>query len=123
MNVIEQAKQAYAPAFQPIRSPRSIESQLLGQITAALSSALKAADFPQLVNALYENRRFWTTMAVDVADSENQLPQALRAQIFYLAEFTEQHSEKVLSGGAEANILVEVNTAILRGLLGEGAQK
>ncbi len=60
-------------------------------------------------------------MAADVADNLNSLPAPLRAQIFYLAEFTEQHSTKVLNGKADSDVLVEINTAILRGLNQMGA--
>lgn len=123
MNVIEQARQAYAPVNQPIHTPRAIESKVLGQITAKLNQASKSNSFPNLVAALYENRRFWTTMAVDVADAENQLPDALRAQIFYLAEFSEHHSKLVLAGAATADILIEVNTSVLRGLNSQGAHR
>lgn len=58
-------------------------------------------------------------MAADVADPNNQLPEELRAQIFYLAEFTEHHSRLVLAGAATADILVEVNTSVIRGLNSE----
>ena len=59
-------------------------------------------------------------MATQVADAKNALPQGLRAQIFYLAEFTLQHSRKALSGGASVRPLIEINTAVMRGLRGEG---
>ena len=63
----------------------------------------------------------WTTLAADVADPENALPSTLRAQIFYLAEFTEHHSRLIQRKEASAAALIEVNTAILRGLNGQGA--
>lgn len=118
MNVTEQARQAYAPKHFPLRTPRSVEAELISQVTANLKkSALNPREnFPALVAALHDNRRLWTTMAADVADNLNSLPAPLRAQIFYLAEFTEQHSTKVLNGKADSDVLVEINTAILRGL-------
>jgi flagellar protein FlaF len=60
-------------------------------------------------------------MAADVSDVSNALPAALRAQIFYLAEFTEIHSRKVMNGDATADALIEINSAILRGLNNTGA--
>jgi flagellar protein FlaF len=48
------------------------------------------------------------------------LPRALRAQIFYLAEFTRQHTSKVLRGDAEVTPLIDINTAIMQGLAGHG---
>ena len=61
-------------------------------------------------------------MAVDVANKDNELPEALRAQIFYLAEFTQLHSRKVLRREATVAPLVEINSSVMRGLrMSEGA--
>ncbi|WP_341367506.1 flagellar biosynthesis regulator FlaF [Yoonia sp. BS5-3] len=122
MNVIEQARQAYAPTQAAIRSDRSIEAQLISQITARMRQANASApsNFPALITAVHENRRMWTALAADVADPDNGLPNALRAQIFYLAEFTEHHSRLVQQKKADITALIEINTAILRGLNGQG---
>ncbi|MFT5629127.1 MAG: flagellar protein FlaF [Gammaproteobacteria bacterium] len=118
MNVIEQARQAYAPTQFPLHTPRSVEAELISKVTANLKKAASnaKADYPKFISALYENRRLWTTMAVDVADDNNTLPAPLRAQIFYLAEFTEIHSSKIINHDASADVLVEINTSVLRGL-------
>lgn len=123
MNAIEQARMAYAPTQVAVRTNRSVEAQLMSQITARLRNAAAAskADFPRLMAALHENRRMWTTMAAGVADGDNALPKQLRAQIFYLAEFTEHHSQLVIRGKANADILIEVNAAVLKGLNGQRA--
>jgi flagellar protein FlaF len=122
MNVIEQAKQGYAPTQTAIRTDRAVEAQLISRITARLRKATAegSRDFPTLMSALHDNRRMWTTMAVDVADNDNALPNELRAQIFYLAEFTEHHSHLVIRGKADVDALIDVNTAVLRGLNGQG---
>jgi flagellar protein FlaF len=75
--------------------------------------------FPDLVAALHDNRRLWTILAVEVADEANALPRDLRARIFYLAEFIAQHTPKVLTREAGAEALIEINTAIMRGLRGQ----
>lgn len=118
MNVIEQARQAYAPAQLPLHTPRSVEAELISKVTANLKKAASnaKADYPKFISALYENRRLWTTMAIDVADNNNSLSAPLRAQIFYLAEFTEIQSSKIINHGASADVLIEINTAVLRGL-------
>ncbi|WP_296426033.1 flagellar biosynthesis regulator FlaF [Yoonia sp.] len=123
MNVIEQARQAYAPTQVSIRTERSVEAQLMSQITARLHQAATArpANFSSLVAALHDNRLMWTTLAADVASSENALPSPLRAQLFYLAEFAENHSRKVLRGEADATALIDINTAVMRGLNGKRA--
>lgn len=122
MNVIEQARQAYAPKHFPLRTPRSVEAELFSQITSRLKkySIDSKKTYPEFVTALHDNRRLWSTMAADVSDSLNTLPAALRAQLFYLAEFTEIHSRKVINGEATADALIDINTSILRGLNSRG---
>ncbi|EBA13828.1 flagellar protein FlaF, putative [Roseobacter sp. CCS2] len=71
--------------------------------------------------AIHDNRRMWTTMAVDVADKGNALPKELRAQIFYLAEFTDHHSQQVIRGKADPAALIDINMAVLKGLNGQDA--
>ncbi|MFQ1700431.1 flagellar biosynthesis regulator FlaF [Loktanella agnita] len=123
MNVIEQARQAYAPTQVSIRTERSVEAQLISQITSRMRKVADAEprNFSALASAVYENRRMWMTMAADVAGSDNALPQNLRAQIFYLAEFVEHHSRKVLRDDANVGALIDINTAVMRGLNGQGA--
>lgn len=123
MNAIEQARQAYAPTQVSIRTDRSVEAQLVSQITTRLRKTATAQheNFPALVDAIHENRRMWSAMAIDVADNDNALPTALRAQIFYLAEFTEHHSRRILRKEADVTALIDINTAILRGLNNQGA--
>ncbi len=116
MTPFHQARHAYAAGNGPVRSARSVELQILGDITARLRTASRSDSFPGLVAAMHDNRRLWTRLAANVADNGNALPGPLRAQIFYLAEFTEQHSRRVLRDEADPAILIEINTAIMRGL-------
>jgi flagellar protein FlaF len=97
-----------------------MEYDVIARITHRLKDAAQQGKlgFAALAEAIHENRSLWTYLAVSVADDDNELPQQLRAQIFYLAEFTRQHSSKVLKGEASVRPLLEVNTAILRGLRG-----
>ena len=118
MNAIELARQAYAPSTTSIRTPRSIEAQLISEITSRLSR--KDAPYASIVTAIHDNRQMWTALAVDVADAGNALPQELRANIFYLAEFTDHHSQKFLRGEADVSALIDVNTAVIRGLRSAG---
>ena len=123
MSVIEQAQQAYAPTHTAIRTDQSVEAQLITQITIRLRKAatLTKAEFPFLVSVLHDNQTMWTAMAADVADNGNGLPVELRAQLFYLAEFTTHHSQQVMRGKADVTALVDVNTAVLRGLNAQAA--
>ncbi|MEP5731438.1 MAG: flagellar biosynthesis regulator FlaF [Sulfitobacter sp.] len=116
MNALAKAQQAYSPQVAPIRSNRSIEYDVLARITFRLKKAIEKGKFGPLVEALDENRTLWRALAIDVADPNNELPKELRARIFYLAEFTHNHTSKVIRREENAVPLLEVNTAILRGL-------
>jgi flagellar biosynthesis activator protein FlaF len=117
------AHDAYARPDAPARNARAVEYELFVRMTRALSAAWaqRKQNHLALVTALYDNGKMWRTLAVDVADIGNELPSALRAQLFYLYEFTTEHSRKVLDGTASAEVLVEINTAVMRGLRGGGA--
>lgn len=88
-----------------------------------MKKAIKSDDFPALAEALYENNKLWTALAVDVADDNNLLPDELRARIIYLADFTRIHTQKVLRKQETAIPLLEINAIILGGLKQEGEAK
>ena len=121
MNSYAMAQRAYAPTTAPTRSTRSIEYDVIARVTFRLKSAISNQSFPKLLEALHENRKLWRTLAIDVADDQNGLPDDLRARIFYLAEFTDHHTHRVIRNKETAVPLLEVNTAILRGLKQTGA--
>lgn len=110
------AQRAYAPTAAPTRSERSIEYDVIARITYRLKKAIEQKEFRILLEALHENRKLWRTLGINVADPGNLLPEDLRARILYLAEFTDHHTSKVIRKEATAVPLLEVNTAILRGL-------
>jgi len=114
------AQSAYATSAQSVRTPRGTEYDVIAKITAALKTNAKAS-FSRLVHALHDNRRLWTLLAADVSDDENKLPEDIRAQIFYLSEFVSQHTSKVLQQKGDVDVLVDINTAVLRGLKPKGA--
>ncbi len=94
-------------------------------MTQALRSAWtnRATDFPALVRAVTDNTQLWSTLASDVALPGNGLPQALRARLFYLYEFTARHSRAVLDDKASVEVLADINMAVMRGLRGDGGAK
>ena len=107
------AQSAYSAVTTDLSAPRSSEYEAFARITRALKAA---APGPRRVAALHENRRLWTVLATNVADADNALPSTLRAQIFYLAEFTQLQTSKILRENADPGILIEINTAVMRGL-------
>lgn len=122
MTLSQIARTAYARPEAPARSPRALEYDLLARATQRLGSAWRQRrqDFPGLVAALAENQQLWSALAVDVAGPGNALPPALRARLFYLYEFTARHSRLVQDGQASVEVLIDINTAVMRGLRGDG---
>ena len=116
---------SYAQREAPTRSLRAVEYDLLAQVTQRLRAAWadRATDAPALARAVTDNTRLWSTLASDVALPGNSLPQALRARLFYLYEFTAQHSRAVLDDKASVEVLVDINMAVMRGLRGDGGGK
>ena len=116
---------SYARPEAPTRSLRSVEYDLLAQVTQRLRAAWsqRATDFPALVRAVTDNVQLWSTLASDVAMPGNSLPAALRARLFYLYEFTAQHSRSVLENKASVEVLADINMAVMRGLRGDGGTK
>jgi flagellar protein FlaF len=119
------AQSAYSSAAAPTRTPQGVEYEAFARITRRVKAAHQQGEkgFHTLVDALHQNRRLWLVLATSVADKDNPLPAQLRAQIFYLWEFTNQHTNKVLNKDADPEVLIDINTAVMRGLRMQGAQK
>ncbi len=117
------ARRAYAQPAAPTRTPRDTEYEAISRITQRLKAAAadKKGDFSAFVQALHANRQLWSVLAKGVSNAHNGLPEELRAKILFLAQFTEQHSSKVLGRTAEVEPLLEINMAVLRGLRQKGA--
>lgn len=117
MNALRQAQTAYRSETQPIRTHRGIEYEAFARVTHRLKSAAPGGRtaMRDLAAAVHDNRLLWATLAADVAGEGNALPPELRARILYLAEFTRLHSSKVLAGAAPDS-LIEINSAVMRGL-------
>lgn len=124
MNALLNAQHAYAPAHSIVRAPKTIESDAFGKVTKALRDSLLAeGNFKTRTEALFNNRKLWSAIAIAVADKDNALSQDLRAQLYYLAEFSEHESQLALDPEHDIQPLIDINTAILRGLTGSGASQ
>ena len=121
MNVQLLAKTGYSNAMTPTRTARDTEYEVFARVTHRLRSAISAtADYGRLVRALHDNRTLWTALAADVATLTNELPAPIRAQIFYLAEFVTLHTRDVMARKSSGEVLIDINTSIMRGLRNEG---
>lgn len=126
MSVAAHAQTTYGSQARMLKTPRDIEYEVLARITGRLQTCLphtRGHADTVLVSALTDNRRLWTAFAADLAGPDNGFPRDLRAGLFYLAEFTLRHTAKVLSGQATADVLAEINTAVMRGLRGQKVMK
>lgn len=107
----------YLEAVKTTGAPRNVEYQVFTRATGKLSRASRdGAEFRELAEALHENLSLWNVIATDVIDDDNALPNQLRAQLFYLYEFTRAHTKKVMRREADAAPLIDINTAVMRGL-------
>ncbi|WP_342212764.1 flagellar biosynthesis regulator FlaF [Pukyongiella litopenaei] len=115
--------QAYSSAATPTRTERDREYEAVAKITHRLRAEADRTpvDFPALAEALHDNKKLWQIFATDVSDAANPLPQDLKARIFYLAEFTHQHTSEVLARRGDVAPLLDINTAVMRGLRGGAA--
>jgi flagellar protein FlaF len=114
------AQSAYAASAAPVRTERGNEYAAFQTVTTKLNNAMRPdAAMTERAEALHDNRRLWTILASDLADDGNALPQGLRAQLFYLAEFSLLQSRKALQDAAALEALVEINTSVMRGLSGQ----
>jgi len=113
------AQSAYTSSTAPIRTDRGAEYGAFETVTTRLTRAQRpGAQMPEIAAALHDNRRLWTVLAVDLAVPDNGLPADLRAQLFYLAEFSLHQSRKALRDPTCIGALIEVNRAVMRGLDG-----
>ena len=125
MNATVRARSGYRAQADTLRSARDLEYDALAMITGRLETAADpdaagggAADIGARAAALHDNRRLWALFATEAADPANPLPADLRARIRALGAFTQAHTSKVLRDGAPLGPLIEINTAVMRGLSG-----
>jgi flagellar protein FlaF len=121
MNIATQAHSLYGQA-RNLKSPRDLEYEVFAGITSRLRAALAdqgSARFPRLVAALHDNRKLWTALATDIAHPDNALAPDLKARLLYLAEYTFDVTDRILTQNHDGTALIEVNTIIMRGLRGE----
>ena len=119
MNTAALAQSAYRTQSDIAPSDRSLEYRAFAKVTRALEVADKtdrSTGFAVRAQALHDNGRLWSLIAQDVADPKNQLAQDLRAQLFYLAEFSLAQGRLALSGKGDLRALIEVNTSVMAGL-------
>jgi flagellar protein FlaF len=113
--------QAYQQTAARSEAPRDAEYRLFGQVTRALMAAaeLPADDVRGRIDALDWNRRLWSVLATDCADSANGLPMPLRAQIISLSIWVGKHTSAVIRKEEDIEPLIDINRIMMQGLAGQ----
>ena len=109
---------AYQQVAQRAESPRDAEYRLFGDVTRALLD-LKSKprdDVRGWMDALHWNRRLWSALADDCAQTSNALPEATRGQIISLSLFVHRHTSAVMRGEADLDTLIDINRTMMQGL-------
>jgi flagellar protein FlaF len=122
MHASSPARSAYAAAA--VRTERASEYAVFARVTSRLKAVDEAdkAAFPLLAQAVADNQLLWGTLAEDLMGDGNRLPPELRANLISLAEFVRRHGMAVLGGRASVAALIDINTAIMKGLRGNAEE-
>lgn len=113
-----QARHGYKTVQREMNSDKAIELKVFTSVTSALSRADKEAigGSSELAQALIDNAKLWKILFVDLVNTENPLPLALKTNLISLAEFTQAHTLKVLGGTADHQVLIDINQSMITGL-------
>lgn len=118
MHASSHAAAAYQQSAQSVGAPQTLEMQAFQRVNAALRAGAAPDAAPgALARAVHMNNRLWSVLAVDLADDGNKLPEQLRAQLLGLAVFSIRHGERVIEGAEEPQALLDVNAAVVGGLM------
>lgn len=114
------ALKAYGEVTQRTAGEREIEYALFSQITDALKEVSEVDDVQPTAWAetIHRNQQLWTTIAIDLLNPGNALPEETKRSLLYLAEFVRQSSLKILAGEGDIADLIEINQTIMNGLSG-----
>ena len=117
------AFKAYGEVTQRTAGEKDIELALFQQITNELRNVSDAdtAQPTDWAEAIHRNQQLWTTIAIDLLNPGNALPEEMKRSLLYLAEFVRQNSMKILSGNGDIADLIEINQSIMTGLSGPSA--
>lgn len=119
------AQSAYGNSGRAAGSDKDVEVHTFQKSIARLRP-LAGPDFkltPTAAETLSENLRLWDALTVDVLHPENGLSDALSGQLLSLSRFVRNHTHALYSSTdgstVTVDVLIDINTAILKGLLGQ----
>lgn len=122
MNTNLAAKHGYAKLGAHTRGGKDLEYDVILKVTRDLKQFgdPSTCSYPTYVKALNNNERLWNEVAAQVADDNNALPVEVRAGLFNMAQFVSRTTTALLNNKGDAQSLIEINVAVLRGLKGQG---
>lgn len=104
------------------KAPREIEYELFARVTRALQMVAANERGGKAAQAVVDNTMLWTELAADLAHEANQLPADLKGGLLSLAMFSIRHGNRVISGDASVEPLIDINLNIMKGLRARGAE-
>lgn len=120
------AQSAYGNTGRTIGSDRDVEVQVFQKAIVSLRPFI-GLDFKlssESAVALSENLKLWDALTIDLVHPDNQLDDTLAAQLIELGRFVRFHTHGLYAGTGTVDVLVDINSAVLQGLMGrpgEGA--
>ncbi|WP_114392760.1 flagellar biosynthesis regulator FlaF [Oleisolibacter albus] len=107
---------AYKQSMRDTASPRQLERKVFQQVTAELEASSKQVDAIARIRAVDRNRRLWGVLVSDLADTENLMPETLKAGLISLGIWVDRYSGQVLTENRSVAPLIDVNRAVIQGL-------
>ena len=115
---------AYQNRARDSISPVEVEYQLLGRLTGRLEKSRSDDASPaDRAQAVHDNRQFWQSLAIDLSEPTNELPEDLKARLISLAIWVTTYSGKVLREEKTIDALIDVNKSVMTGLSGQSSAK
>lgn len=114
------AQSVYGASGRAIGSDKDVEVQVFQTAISALRPFI-GLDFKLTSDsavALSENLKLWGVLTVDLVHPDNQLDDTLVAQLMELGRFVRFHTHGLYAGTGTVDVLVDINVAVLQGLLG-----
>lgn len=110
---------AYGEVAKRTASDRQLEFALFMQITTALENLMSPdrVSLSDWADAINRNQQLWTILAGDLMLPSNGLPDDLKRRLLLLSEFVRRTSLKVLAGEENVSGLIEINKAVMAGLV------
>jgi len=114
------ATNGYRTVKQDLNSDKGLESQAFELVNGKFFSLdPNAVNYqPRRFEALMANQALWKILFLDLARTENPLPLALKSNLMGLFEFIQSHTQAVMQGDANHQVLVDINSNIVKGLRG-----